>query len=60
MVVKELAAKLQIKLTAKTGAALTNVLGLQFQIFFVVKTDLQIKYTPILTIQWLLYNRIAP
>ena len=46
MVVKELAAKLQIELAAKAGAALTDVLGLQLQIFLIIKSDLQIQYTP--------------
>ena len=40
MVVKELAAKLQIELAAKLGDPLPNVGGLGVQIFLIVKSDL--------------------
>ena len=59
MVVKELAAKLQIQLTAEAGAALTNMLGLQLQILFIIKTNLQLKHTPILKSQSPLYSITA-
>ena len=59
MVVKELAAKLQIQLTAEAGAALTNMLGLQLQILFIIKTNLQLKHTPILKSQSPLYSIAA-
>ena len=40
VIVEQLAAEFQIQLIVKLGNAFTNVLGLHFQILFVVKTDL--------------------
>ena len=44
VVVKELAAELQIQLIAELAAALLDVLGLQGQILVVVESDLHVQY----------------
>ena len=44
VVVKKLAAELQIQLIAELAAALLDVLGLQGQILVVVKSDLHVQY----------------